>query len=53
MEAKTRAVKIHASQGGNIYMADRAVVGLAEFLGLQVYQSGRYFEGFEIHQLLL
>jgi two-component system, NtrC family, response regulator HydG len=53
IEAKTRAVKVHASQGENVYMADRAVKGLAEFLGLQVYQSGRYFEGFEIHQLLL
>jgi LmbE family N-acetylglucosaminyl deacetylase len=53
IEEKTRAVQIHTSQGENVYMADRAVKGLAEFLGLQVYQSGRYFEGFEIHQLLL
>ncbi len=49
---KVRAIRIHKSQGKNVYMADRAVTGLAEFLGLQIYQGGRYFEGFEVHQMI-
>jgi len=53
IDIKTKAVNIHKSQGDNVYMADRAVRGLAEFLGFQIYKGGRYFEGFEIHQLII
>lgn len=50
---KVKAVRVHKSQGQNVYMADRAVKGLSEFLGLQLYQGGKYFEGFEIHQIII
>jgi LmbE family N-acetylglucosaminyl deacetylase len=53
MELKMSAVQLHVSQGKSVCMADRAVKGLAEFLGLQIYQSGKYFEGFEVHQMIL
>jgi LmbE family N-acetylglucosaminyl deacetylase len=53
IDQKMEAVKLHKSQGENVYMADRAVKGLAEFLGLQIYQGGKYYEGFEIHQLII
>jgi LmbE family N-acetylglucosaminyl deacetylase len=53
IELKMNAIRLHQSQGKNVYMADRAVRGLAEFLGLQIYQSSKYFEGFEIHQMIL
>ena len=53
IDIKVKAVQIHASQGKNVYMADRAVKGLAEFLGLQLYQGGKYYEGFEIHQMVI
>jgi LmbE family N-acetylglucosaminyl deacetylase len=53
IEDKARAVALHVSQGDNVYMADRAVRGLAEFMGVQLYRNGRYFEAFEVHQLIL
>lgn len=53
VDVKTGAVKIHKSQGKNVYMADRAVKGLAEFLGFQIYQGGKFYEGFEIHQFII
>lgn len=52
IDQKIKAVRMHESQGENVYMADRAVKGLAEFLGFQVYQGGKYYEGFEIHQMI-
>ncbi len=50
---KTKATKIHHSQGANVYMADRAVKGLADFMALQIYHGGKYFEGFEVYQLII
>jgi LmbE family N-acetylglucosaminyl deacetylase len=50
---KVHAITIHKSQAKHSYMADRAVKGLAEFLGLQIYRGGKYFEGFEVHQIVL
>jgi len=52
LDEKIKAVKIHKSQGQNVYMADQAVKGLASFLGLQIYQGGEHFEGFEVHQMV-
>jgi hypothetical protein len=34
-------------------MADRAVRGLADFMALQVYQGGKYVEGFELYQMII
>lgn len=53
IEIKMKAIKIHQSQGENVYMADRAVKGLADFMALQIYQGGKYFEGFEVYQMIL
>lgn len=53
IDKKVEAVKIHRSQGENVYMAHEAVRGLAEFLGLQVYQNGQLYEGFEIYQMII
>lgn len=52
IDLKKKAVRIHESQGQNVYMADRAVEGLSEFMGLQIYQGGKHFEGFEIYQMI-
>lgn len=53
IDTKIEAVRIHKSQGGNVYMADKAVRGLAEFLGFQIYKGGRCYEGFEVHQIII
>jgi len=53
IDKKIKAVRIHKSQGKNVYMADRAVRGNAEFLGFQIYQGGRLFEGFEVFQFII
>mgnify|MGYP001616440943 CR=1 FL=1 len=53
LTVKLAAVRLHESQGANVYMADRAVEGLAEFLGFQLYQGGKRYEGFEIHQAIV
>ncbi|HEV3022062.1 MAG TPA: PIG-L family deacetylase [Pirellulales bacterium] len=50
---KLQAISIHASQSQRMYMSQEAVRGLAAFLGLQIYRGGKYFEGFEIHQMIL
>jgi LmbE family N-acetylglucosaminyl deacetylase len=53
IDEKMKAVKLHKSQGENVYMADRAVRGLADFMALQVYQGGKYVEGFELYQMIV
>lgn len=53
IDLKAKAVSIHKTQGKNVYMAERAVKGLAEFLGFQIYQGGKYYEGFDIHQVII
>jgi LmbE family N-acetylglucosaminyl deacetylase len=53
IDTKMKAVRIHESQGENVYMADRAVKGLADFMALQIYQGGKYFEGFEVYQMII
>lgn len=53
IKLKIRAIRIHKSQGKNVYMADEAVEGLNKFLGFQIYRNGEYFEGFEIFQFIL
>lgn len=53
IEVKMNAISIHQSQGKNVYMADRAIRGLADFMALQIYQGGKYFEGFEIYQMII
>ncbi len=52
-ELKLMAVKIHSSQGGKGYMADRAVKGLAEYRAFDILLNDRYVEGFDIIKMVL
>ncbi len=45
---KVKAVKIHSSQGGKGYMADRAVEGLAEYRAFDILLNDKYVEGFDV-----
>ena len=47
IELKVQAVKIHNSQGGKGYMADRAVKGLAQYRAFDILLNDRYVEGFD------
>jgi LmbE family N-acetylglucosaminyl deacetylase len=47
IELKLKAVKIHNSQGGKGYMADRAVKGLAQYRAFDILLNDRYVEGFD------
>ena len=42
-----KAIKIHISQGGKGYMADRAIKGLAEYRAFDIFLNDRYVEGFD------
>ncbi|MBW7954468.1 PIG-L family deacetylase [Candidatus Gracilibacteria bacterium] len=48
IETKLKAVKIHSSQGGKVYMADRAVKGLAEYRAFDIFRNDKFFEAFEL-----
>lgn len=48
MDTKTEAVRIHTSQGEKVYMADRAVRGLAEYRAFDIFKNDKYFEAFEL-----
>ncbi|MBP9812780.1 PIG-L family deacetylase [Candidatus Gracilibacteria bacterium] len=47
VKTKVQAVKIHTSQGGKVYMADRAVEGLAEYRAFDIFRNDRFMEAFE------
>jgi len=53
IELKLKAVKIHSSQGGKGYMADRAVKGLAEYRAFDILLNDRYVEGFDIIKVVV
>jgi LmbE family N-acetylglucosaminyl deacetylase len=53
IDLKLKAVKIHSSQGGKGYMADRAVKGLAEYRAFDILLNDRYVEGFDIIKMVL
>jgi LmbE family N-acetylglucosaminyl deacetylase len=53
IDLKLKAVKIHSSQGGKGYMADRAVKGLAEYRAFDILLNDRYVEGFDIIKLVM
>lgn len=48
MQLKVKAVKIHSSQGGKGYMAERAIEGLAEYRAFDILLNDRYVEGFDV-----
>ncbi len=47
IDIKMKAIKIHISQGGKGYMADRAIKGLAEYRAFDIFLNDRYVEGFD------
>jgi LmbE family N-acetylglucosaminyl deacetylase len=53
IDLKLKAVKIHSSQGGKGYMADRAVKGLAEYRAFDILLNDRYVEGFDIIKVVI
>lgn len=48
MARKMQAVKIHSTQGGKVYMAERAVQGLAEYRAFDIFLNDKYVEAFEL-----
>lgn len=52
MDLKIKAVKIHNSQGGKGYMADRAVRGLAEYRAFDILLNDKYVEGFDVIKVI-
>ncbi len=52
IQLKVKAVKIHSSQGGKGYMADRAVEGLAEYRAFDILLNDRYVEGFDVIKVI-
>jgi LmbE family N-acetylglucosaminyl deacetylase len=53
VDLKLKAVKIHSSQGGKGYMADRAVKGLAEYRAFDILLNDRSVEGFEVIKVII
>ena len=53
IELKVKAVKIHSSQGGKGYMADRAIKGLAEYRAFDIFMNDRYVEGFDVIKVVM
>lgn len=49
---KVKAVKIHSSQGGKGYMADRAVEGLAQYRAFDILLNDKYVEGFDVIKVI-
>ncbi|MCH2189182.1 PIG-L family deacetylase, partial [Candidatus Gracilibacteria bacterium] len=52
MDQKMEAVRIHTSQSQKIYMADRAVKGLAEYRAFDVLKNDHFFEAFEVFRII-
>lgn len=53
LDKKLEALRLHKTQGKNVYMADKAITGLAEYRGFELYKGGEAFEGFEVHQMIV
>lgn len=53
LDIKLKALRLHESQGKNVYMADRAITGLVEYRAFELYKGGEAFEGFEVHQMVV
>jgi LmbE family N-acetylglucosaminyl deacetylase len=52
MDTKIKAVRIHTSQSDKIYMADRAIKGLAEYRAFDILKNDYFFEAFEVHKII-
>lgn len=52
MDQKIQAVKIHSTQWGKVYMADRAVKWLAEYRAFDIFRNDKCFEAFELFRFI-
>lgn len=52
ISTKLKAVRIHTSQSGKIYMADRAVKWLAEYRAFDVLKNDKQMEAFEVFRII-
>jgi len=52
IDKKIEAVRIHTSQSQKIYMADRAVKGLAEYRAFDILKNNHFMEAFEVHRIV-
>jgi LmbE family N-acetylglucosaminyl deacetylase len=53
IDLKLKAIKIHLSQGGKGYMADRAIKGLAEYRAFDIFLNDKYVEGFDVIKVVV
>ncbi len=52
IEKKIEAVKIHSTQWWKVYMAERAVKGLAQYRAFDIFRNDKYMEAFEIFRII-
>ena len=52
IKTKTKAVRIHSTQWGKVYMAERAVEWLAEYRAFDIFRNDRYMEAFEVLRIV-
>lgn len=52
IDKKIEAVKIHSTQWWKVYMAERAVKGLAEYRAFDIFRNEKYMEAFEIFRIV-
>lgn len=52
MDKKIEAVKIHSSQNEKTYMADRAIIWLAEYRAFEIFRNDKLFEAFEVYRYI-
>jgi len=52
IDKKIEAVKIHTSQWGKVYMAERAVKWLAEYRAFDIFRNEKYMEAFEVFRIV-
>lgn len=52
IKTKIKAVKIHSTQWGKVYMAERAVEWLAEYRAFDIFRNDKYMEAFEVFRIV-
>lgn len=52
IKTKIKAVKIHSTQWGKVYMAERAIEWLAEYRAFDIFRNDRYMEAFEVLRII-
>lgn len=52
IDKKIEAVRIHSTQWGKVYMAERAVQWLAEYRAFDIFRNDKYMEAFELFRIV-